>query len=208
MKRIKTILFAATSAMGLASTLAPVPAQAQAGTQFIAQISPMGFGFCPRGWASADGQLLPINQNQALFSLLGTTFGGDGRTSFGLPDLRGRVPVGYGQSTSGAGSYAWGQKGGTTSFILSTNNLPAHAHTGTVRASPNAGDTNQPVRNTLALAPYGTNMYLDNDPPTNAMHPNTLQIFPSGGNMAVNKLSPYTAINWCIALEGIFPSRN
>ena len=205
MKIFKLSLLA--SATGAALSVS-APVQAQSGTQFIAQISPMGFNFCPRGWANASGQILPINSYQALFSLVGTTYGGDGRTTFALPDLRARVPVGYGPSSSGAGNYSWGQRGGSTTFTLSVNNLPSHTHTGTVMASPNAGDTNQPVRNTIALAPSGTNMFLDGDPPTNAMHPNTLELFQTGNGLPVNKVSPYTAINWCIALEGIFPSRN
>jgi microcystin-dependent protein len=204
MKLFKLSLLSA-AACGALSVSAP--AQAQAGTQFIAQISPMGFNFCPRGWASTDGQLLPINNYQALFSLVGTTYGGDGRTSFGLPDLRGRTPVAYGTGAGGAGTYVWGQKGGTTSFTLTVNNLPSHNHTGTVGASPTAGDTTNPVRNSFAIS-NGVNMYLDGAPALNNMHSNTLRINNAGGNLPVNKVSPYLAVNWCIALEGIFPSRN
>ena len=185
---------------------APVPAQAQA-DPLLGQMMAFGGNFCPRGWGEANGALLPISSNTALFSLLGTIYGGDGRTTFALPDLRARAPVGYGNGP-GIGNYAQGQRGGSTSFTLTVNEMPSHTHTGTVRASPNAGDTNQPVRNTIALAPTGTNAFLDNDPPTNAMHPNTLDVFPAGGSQPVQKVSPFLAVRWCVALVGVYPSRN
>ena len=204
MKNFKTSLAAGAAAISLGVS---APAQAQAGTQFIGQVSPFAGVFCPRDWASASGQLLPINTNQALFSLVGTTYGGDGRTTFGLPDLRGRVPVGYGTGP-GLPTYSWGQKSGSTQIVLSLANLPSHTHTGTLAASPSAGDTNVGVRNSFAAAPTGVTMFRDGDPAVNNMHPDTLRIDSAGANQPIYKTSPTIAINWCIALTGIFPSRN
>ena len=200
-------ILAATAALTAGSIGLSAPAHAQAGTQFIGQISLFGANFCPRGWSNADGQLLPISQHTALFSILGTTYGGDGRTTFGLPDLRGRRSVGFGNGP-GIGSYYMGQKGGSTGFTLTLGQLPSHNHTGTVAASPTAGDTNQPVRNSFAMAPTGNNIFLDGSPAINNMHAGTIRIVNNGGGQTVNKLSPYQVLRWCVALQGIFPSRS
>ena len=204
MKHFKFTLLAAAS---LGAVCGSAPANAQADTQFIAQVAPFGFNFCPRGWAFANGQLYSIAQYQALFSLLGNTYGGDGATTFAVPDLVGRRPIGAGTSPSGIGTYPSGGKSGTTQFTLTIANLPSHTHTGTVAASPVNADTNQPVRNSIA-ASVGTNAYGTGDPPANNMHPSLVRTFDTGGGQPVNKVSPYTTVNWCIAMEGIFPSRN
>ncbi len=169
---------------------------------FLAEIRIVGFNFAPRGWAFCDGQLLPINQNQSLYSLLGTTYGGDGRTSFALPDLRGRTPIHVG--AAGSVSHPLGQRSGEETHTLSQAELPAHDHTLHGADSP----ANAPVpggrawAQTAATDPaYGN---LNNNPA--AM--NDAVIAASGGSQAHNNMQPYLALNFCIALQGLFPSRN
>ena len=205
MKLHKMLLASAAAASGLA--LAPTPATAQAGTEYIGQISAFGFTFCPRGWGRADGTLLQISQYTALFSILGTTYGGDGRTTFALPDLRGRTPINQGTGP-GLPTYREGARGGSTSFQLVTPNLPAHNHTGTIAGSPSAGNTTVPVRNSFAASTGGSNAYITGDPAINNMHPNVLRLNNTGSNVPVNKVSPYLAVQWCVALNGVYPSRS
>ena len=152
----------------------------------------MGFGFAPRGWARCDGQLLPINQNQALFSLLGTTFGGDGRVNFGLPDFRGRVPV---QPGSG---FTLGQRGGEQGHTISISELPQHTHA--VNAASANGSTPLPGGALLAAA---NNLYA---PATNltSLHPAT--VTNAGGSQAHQNMQPFSTLTFCIALQGIYPS--
>jgi microcystin-dependent protein len=181
------------------SVLAPKPAAAQS-EPFLGQLMLFGGNFCPRGWADASGQILSIAQNTALFSLLGTTYGGNGQTTFGLPDLRGRAPISDGQAP-GLSPYVEGQVGGTESFTLTINQIPPHTHgvnaTSTAATGFGAG--------TDFLAKTTTPIYA-NGPPNKVMDPG--MIAPAGGGQPVSKRSPYLAIRWCIALEGIFPSRN
>lgn len=202
MKALKPTLMAGIA--GATMMGASQPANAQ--LAILGEVMPMASNFCPRGYADASGQLLAISTNQALFSLYGTIYGGDGRTTFALPDLRGRTPIGQGNAP-GLGTFTQGSKGGSTSFTLTVNNLPSHSHTGTIGANPTAADTNQPVRNTFAQS-TGTNAYLDGDPALNNMHPDTVRINPTGGGQSVAKVSPYQTIRWCVALQGIYPSRN
>jgi microcystin-dependent protein len=167
------------------------------GTPFIGEIRPMSFNFAPSGWATCDGQLLAINQNQPLFSLLGTTYGGDGRTTFALPDLRGRLPV-----DSDGGAHSLGQRAGTETVTLNPSQIPTHTHT--LSASSSSGDDTFPGAFASAANLYG--------PPTNltpigAAPPNGPSISPAGSAPHTN-LMPYLVINFCIALSGIFPSRN
>lgn len=180
---------------------------------FLGQIQPFGFNFAPRGWAFCDGQLLPISQNTALFSLLGTIYGGDGRTTFALPDLRGRVAVQQGHGP-GLSSYRIGQRGGGEQNYLTVAQLPAHNHTGTGTINayfqPPTGFGNQPtpVNNTLS-AVAGENQYSDQAPNV-AMKAGGVSVTTNntGGNIPVNNIQPYLAISWCIALVGVFPSRS
>lgn len=167
---------------------------------FLAEIRMVGFNFAPRGWALCDGQILPINQNQALYSLLGTTYGGDGRTSFALPDLRGRAPIHVGQSDSGV-SYREGQEGGEETHTLSTNEMPNHVHS--VNASGSAGDAPIPGGHLLANVP--ANLYRAPGNQT-GFAPGT--IGNAGGSQAHQNMQPYLVLNFCIALQGLFPSRN
>ena len=198
----KIALAGAASALALAHAPA---AQAQV-DPFIAQTVAFPYTFCPRGWAPANGQLLAINQYQALFSLVGTTYGGDGRTTFGLPDLRGRTPIGVGTGP-GLPTQAWGAKSGSTSFTLTTANMPSHSHTGLMRASNQAGDSVNPAGKALAVDHTG-NMLYHTAGATTDMGAGLLKIDNAGGNRPVNKTSPRLAMRWCIALVGIFPSRN
>jgi microcystin-dependent protein len=161
---------------------------------YLSEIRIMSFGFAPKGWAQCDGQLLPINQNQALFALLGTAFGGDGRTTFGLPDFRTRTPIHF-----GAG-FTIGQRGGEQSHTLSMLEMPAHAHTA-LGTTTNA-DAPIPGGNYLGAA---NNAYA---PPSNLtpLHPSTISNF--GGGQPHENMQPYLTLNYCIALRGIFPSHN
>lgn len=161
----------------------------------------VGYTFCPRGWANADGQLLPIAQYSALFSLYGTTYGGDGRSTFGLPDLRGRVPmhVGNGPQLS---SYRLGQRGGTETNSLTVSQMPNHSHS--LNASRSSGNTTTPEGTFIA----GTGRdrdYTTNSPDT-TMSGNA--IGGSGGSQAVKNMQSFLVMRYCIALQGIFPSRS
>lgn len=177
---------------------------------FIGQIMMAGFNFAPRFWALANGQLLPINQNQALFSLLGTQYGGNGTTNFALPDLRSRTPIGYASSVDPSWqppSVQIGQASGVESVTLLSTNLPAHSH------SMNASTANGDNRNASGRI-YATststatplNIYASSSGPLLPQNPQT--VAPAGGNQPHPNLQPYSVINFCIALSGIFPSRN
>jgi len=167
---------------------------------FLAEVRIVGFNFAPRGWAFCDGQILPINQNQSLYSLLGTTYGGDGRTSFALPDLRGRTPIHVGRS-DGGDAHREGQKGGEETHTLSANEMPQHRHA--LKASSAQPTTPVPTGN--ALAASLNELYVD---PSDlaAMHAGT--VTNVGGGQAHDNMQPYLALNYCIALQGLFPSRN
>jgi microcystin-dependent protein len=169
---------------------------------FIGMLALFGFNFPPRGWAQCNGQLLPIAQNTALFSLLGTMYGGNGTTNFGLPDLRGRVPIHLGQGP-GLSNYSQGQAGGSENVTLLTTQIPAHTHTltGVTEAGSTAIPTNAMLANTGALdKEYGV------PGTTTAMHPSA--ITSTGGSQPHSNIQPYLVLNYCIALVGIFPSRN
>lgn len=167
---------------------------------FLGQITFFGFNFAPRGWAMCSGQILPIAQNTALFSLLGTTYGGNGQTTFALPDLRSRVPIHFGQGP-GLSNYDLGQTAGAESVTLTQNSMPAHGHAAGVTQAP--GTTTRPASKVPATA--GAAAYADaSDGST--FNPTFVQ--NTGGNQPHNNLQPYLALNACIALEGIFPSRN
>src|SRR3954447_8840530 len=163
---------------------------------FLSEIRMMSFVFPPKGWALTDGQLLPINQNQALFSLLGTNFGGDGRVNFGLPDLRSRTPIHVGNK------HTLGEKGGEQAHTLSIAEIPTHVHV--ANASNNPGSDQVPANNLLAnSAPntlYGPVQNLT------ALRPST--VGNVGGSQAHLNMQPFLVINFSIALQGIFPSQS
>lgn len=160
---------------------------------FLCEIRLMSFGFAPKGWAVCDGQLLPINQNQALFALLGTTFGGNGQTNFALPDLRGRLPMHVGNG------HTLGMVGGASAHTLSIAELPTHTHL--AHATPSATETDptgahwaSPGKQAFGPAPYV------------AMAPELIS--NAGGSQSHENRSPFLTLNFCIALQGIFPSQN
>lgn len=163
---------------------------------FVAEIKIIGFDFAPRGWAYCDGQLLPINQNQALYSLLGTTYGGDGRTNFALPDLRSRTPIHEGNA------HALGERSGSETVTLTTTEIPTHIHN--VSASSTPGDTQVPAESVLG----GATAYITNpgESTLTAINPGT--ITNVGGSQAHENMQPYTTLGFVIALQGLFPSRS
>ena len=173
---------------------------------FIGQIMPFGGNFCPRGYLQASGQLISISSNTALFSLLGTTYGGDGVTTFALPNLNGRTITSDGTGP-GLPNYVQGQTSGTNQFTLTTNNMPSHTHVGALRAVPTAGNTEVPTDNSMAQAPAGTNIY-STAAPTNNMNAGDVVLAASGGSQPIAHQAPYLIVKHCIATEGIFPSRN
>ncbi|GAB3821866.1 tail fiber protein [Tessaracoccus terricola] len=165
---------------------------------FIGTIMLFGFNFPPRGWAICNGQLLSISQNTALFSLLGTMYGGNGQTTFGLPDLRGRVPMGHGQGP-GLPGYQIGEIGGTPSVTLTQAELPPHTHS---VMSAGAATSKSPSGNYPAVSTGGAAY---GQAAAGAMAGGMVQ--PSGSGLPHTNMQPYLVGNWCIAVEGIFPSR-
>jgi microcystin-dependent protein len=167
----------------------------------LGEIMLVGFNFAPRGWAFCDGQILPISQNQSLYSLLGTTYGGDGRTTFALPDLRGRVSIGPDQGP-GLPNYSWGQSGGSNTITLTEAQLPQHNHALNVKSD--MGNNDNPSGQYLASNSEGIKHYSDS---AGAAASNG-SIGNSGGSQAHNNMQPYLGIYHCIAMQGVFPSRN
>lgn len=171
---------------------------------YIGEIRMFGGNFAPRGWAFCDGQLLSIAQNSALFSILGTIYGGDGRTTFALPDLRGRVAIGPGNGP-GLSSYREGQRGGTETVTLNTNEIPSHSHTIVVGATEEDGNSNEPNGNVLAnSANFG---YYTGGPEANVSL-GGVSAGNTGGNLSHENRQPFLAIYYIIALQGIFPPRS
>ena len=160
---------------------------------FLSEIRIMSFQFAPRGWATCDGQLLPINQNQALFSLLGTTYGGNGQTNFALPDLRSRTPIHVGSG------HTLGERGGEQAHTLTISELATHVHS--AMAQPATGTQLPPVNAVLAQA---SNVYRTADNLT-SLAPAT--VGNTGGSQAHVNMQPFLTLSFCIALQGIFPSQ-
>lgn len=172
---------------------------------FIGQIIMFGGNFAPRGWALCDGQLLPISQNAALFSILGTTYGGDGRTTFALPALRGRFAMHAG-SGPGLTPRPLGQRSGVETVTLNLTEIPSHNHTATVNVGVNTqtGEESTPDGQILSAIPAGFNEEGING----NLGGVSATINNNGGNQSHNNMPPYTVVNYIIALQGIFPSRN
>jgi len=166
---------------------------------FLAEIRIVGFNFAPRGWAFCDGQILPINQNQSLYSLLGTTYGGDGRTSFALPDLRGRTPIHV------SDAHKLGQKGGAQTVTLTVAQIAAHNHP--VNALSVDAEDGSADADKLPAKLDGFNVYRAAEAATNVAMADPM--FGSAGNgQAHDNMQPYLTLAFCIALQGLFPSRN
>ncbi|WP_108807950.1 phage tail protein [Aquimarina spinulae] len=180
----------------------------------IGEVRMFAGNFAPRTWAFCEGQLLAINSNQALFSILGTTYGGDGRTSFGLPDLRGRVPINPGTG-AGLPTYREGQKGGSTINILNVTQIPSHNHNGAVKVS-SGNSTQNEATNGASIATPGTGSGrsfnatagFNTASPDVTLNANSVVTGNTGGNQAVNNMQPFLSIYYIICLQGIFPSRN
>ena len=162
-------------------------------TPFLTEIKIFSFGFPPKGWALCNGQLLPINQNQAVFSLLGTTYGGDGRVNFGLPNLQARIPLHMGSGQ------VLGERGGETSHTLSIAEIPTHNHTwaGTNSAANAPGPASNMLGSAAEYNGSGSNLV--------AMYPGVLT--PVGGSQPHENMQPYLTLNFCIALQGVYPPR-
>jgi len=194
MNSIKKIIVIALFISGFTN-----PVAVTADQPFVGEIRWFAGNFAPRGWAFCDGSLLPISSNTALFSILGTTYGGDGRTTFGLPDMRGRIPVHPGRGP-GLATRRLGGKGGVENTSYAINNLPAHKHTFKAADSANANS----AEGGNALAPIRRG-YSAEDADV-AMAPGTIS--STGGSTAGSNMGPYTSINCIIAIQGIFPSRS
>jgi microcystin-dependent protein len=164
------------------------------GTPYLAEIRIISFNFAPKGWALCNGQLLPINQNQALFALLGTTYGGDGRVSFALPNLQARIPVHVGDGL------VLGERSGESAHTINISEMPMHTHVPIASANP--ADQGVPSGNLWATSTqdaYATTLDTNMNPAS---------ILPVGGNQPHENMSPYLTLNFVIALQGIFPSQN
>jgi microcystin-dependent protein len=169
---------------------------------FVGQLALVGFNFNPRGWQIAAGQLIPISQNTALFSLLGTQYGGDGRSTFALPNMQGNVPIGFGQG-AGLSDYSQGETGGVSNVTLLASETPNHNHAAMARSV--LADQTTPVGHSLADNKTG-NLYTSTATPLTQMATGALPPF-SGGNQPHQNMMPYLGMYWIIAFQGVFPPR-
>ena len=207
-RKVSRSAIALAGVVALATTALWSP-PASASEPFLGTIQAFGFNFPPRGWATCDGQLLPISQNTALFSLLGTMYGGNGQTTFALPDLRGRVPIHMGQGP-GLSPRNIGEHGGAESVTLTGSQMPAHTHaaSGTVQAQSGNGDVTSPGGAVPANDPR--QRQFSTVAPNVEMRPDTVTVtvLNAGGSQPHNNMPPYLVVNYSIALQGIYPSRN
>lgn len=197
--KMKSLVLAGAAALSLTG-VTTTAVHAQAGTQFIGQLMVFGGNFCPREWAYADGSLIAISSNTALFSLYGTTYGGDGRTTFGLPDLRGRFAINMG-SGPGLTTHRLGARGGLEDVTLLVNNLPSHSHS--VNSVNLEGDRARPGSELMAS---GSELFYHDGPANATMDSGMLGM--TGNNIAFSTQSPYLAMSICVAMYGIYPSRS
>jgi microcystin-dependent protein len=169
---------------------------------FVAEIRIFPFNFAPTGWAFCDGQLMPLSQNTALFSLLGTTYGGDGKSTFALPNMQGNAPMHPGQGP-GLSLHDLGEGGGSDTVTLLESEIPAHSHSVRVDAA-DPGEDRTPAQEALARS-TGGNLYAL---PTSLVQLAPQTLAPAGGDQPHNNLQPYLTLNFCIALQGVFPPRS
>jgi len=170
---------------------------------FVAEIRIFGFGFAPRGWAQCNGQLLPISQNTALFSLLGTYYGGNGQSNFALPNLQGNAPMFWGQGP-GLSLHDLGETGGSETVTLLESEIPSHAHA--LNGQGSNANLNDPSQAVLARAFGGGNLYKLSSG-ANIAPLSDQSLAPAGGDQPHNNMMPYLTLNFCIALQGVFPPR-
>lgn len=170
---------------------------------FVAEIRMFGFNFAPRGWAMCDGTLLKISQNTALFSLLGTMYGGDGKTTFGLPNLQGRTPMNYGTGP-GLTPRTEGETGGETTVTLTSHEMPTHNHS--IQTAGDDADLQAPGPSVALAKSLNANLYNTSFDNHGFMSSNAIGF--KGGGQPHNNLQPYLSLNFCIALQGIFPQRS
>lgn len=167
---------------------------------YVGEIRMFAGNFAPAGWMLCEGQLISIAENETLFNLIGTTYGGDGQETFALPDLRGRVPIHFGNGSTGS-NYTFAQAGGVESVTLTTQQIPTHTHS--LVATTDLADTGNPGNAQFSTNPAGSKIF-SNSNPTLALNPTT--ITPSGGNQAHDNFQPYLCVNFIISLFGLFPS--
>jgi microcystin-dependent protein len=170
---------------------------------FVAEVRIAGFNFAPTGWALCNGQLLPISQNTALFSLLGTFYGGDGRTTFALPNLQGAAPLGSGQSSASGTDYFIGEESGVDFVTLLSSEMPAHSHSLNISTQP--AIARQPGAQLTAVA-TGVGFYGANNTPTTTLAPQATSV--GGGSQPHNNMQPYLTLNFIIAMQGVYPARS
>lgn len=206
--KIKAALLAAAGVIcsTTAFTLA-TPAQAQGSDMYLGQLMLVPYNFCPRSWLAANGQILAISSNTALFSLLGTTYGGNGTTTFALPDLRGRVPNSVGQGP-GLSNYSLGQIGGTETVTLTSLQMPIHTHVATMAASSQAPNSGVPQGSLLGTFPVAEKHYVRGQAADRTMLAGSVQNSTAGGSQPFSVANPYLTLQWCISTQGIFPSRS
>jgi microcystin-dependent protein len=167
---------------------------------FIGQIQPLGFNFAPQGWAQCNGQILSISQNTALFALLGTFYGGNGTSNFALPNLQSRVPIGMGNT------YVLGEQDGEETITLTGNQMPLHTH-GFSGTTATANDKPPAAGSAYATSNKGDSYYASDSFTLQPINPGTVGVY-DGGSQPHTNIQPYLVVNWCIALTGVFPSRN
>jgi microcystin-dependent protein len=194
------------TALAGAATILSMSAPAQAQDFYLGQIIQVGFNYCPANTAEANGAIIPIQSSTALFSLFGTMYGGDGQTTFALPDLRGRSAIGAGQGP-GLQNYAQGQNGGAETATMSTQQMPPHVHSGHIRATNGPANLDDPTGAVLADFPTGTPVYNNQVAPNVDMAANTVMTDPAGGGQPMDIRSPYLTLRSCVIVEGIFPPR-
>ena len=174
------------------------------GEPFVGEIRMFGGNFAPSGWAFCSGQLLPISENETLFNLIGTTYGGDGQSTFALPDLQGRIPVHAGTGSDGI-AYQIGETGGTEAVTLTTNQIPGHSHVPI--ASTDAGTVPNPGNAIFAAGGSGEQMY-STPPSVPAGSMNVGAILPTGGSQPHDNVAPFLCISFILSLFGVFPTQN
>lgn len=171
---------------------------------FVAEIRIFPFNFAPKGWAFCDGQILPLSQNTALFSLLGTTYGGDGKSNFALPDMQGNAPMHPGQGP-GLSLHDLGETGGSDTVTLLESEIPSHSHT--LMCLPAPANRTAPGGNSIARVQGLTGPYVAGSPQPALTNLSDSTIAPAGGDQPHNNMQPYLTLNFCIALQGVYPPR-